>query len=231
MKSQQATKNDLVTKQPATREPVTKEQVTRGQERTQMQCGRILDAAEQCFIKYGFHAASMANISEAAQMSAGLIYRYFANKNAIILAIIERQLLIMRADMSALRSGSDFTALIGELFASWQRGAQKGMSPALYLEMSAEAGRDPQIAEAVRSFDRAVANEFCAWLKQTASADGQEVTDDEVRQSDFAVKCFIDGLALRTIREPKLDPAFVMESVKRFLPRLLSFRKNLRCGE
>ena len=229
MKSQQATK-ETMTKEPVTKE-VSKEPATKGQERTQMQCERILDAAEQCFIKYGFHAASMANISEAAQMSAGLIYRYFANKNAIILAIIERQLLIMRADMSALQSGSDFTSLIGELFASWQRGAQKGMSPALYLEMSAEAGRDPQIAEAVRSFDRAGATEFCAWLKQTAKAEGQKVTDAEIQQSDFAVKCFIDGLALRAIREPKLDPAFVTESLKRFLPRLLSFRKNPSCGE
>lgn len=230
MKSQQATK-ELAMKDSLIKEPVTKDPAAKGLERTQMQCERILDAAEQCFIKYGFHAASMANISEAAQMSAGLIYRYFANKNAIILAIIERQLLVMCGDMSALQSGFDFTALIGELFASWQRGAQKGMSPALYLEMSAEAARDPQIAEAVTNFDHACAAQFCAWLKQTAKADGQDVTDAEVQQSDFAVRCFIDGLALRAIREPKLDPAFVTESLKRFLPRLLSFRKKLPCGE
>lgn len=229
MKSQQATKVQA-TKVNVPKEHTTKEPVTKMQDRTQMQCERILDAAEQCFIKYGFHAASMANISEAAQMSAGLIYRYFANKNAIILSIIERQLGIMRADIAALQSGSDFTALIGELFASWQRGAQKGMSPALYLEMSAEAGRDPQIAEAVRNFDRAGATQFCTWLKQAAKAEGQEMTDEEVRHSDFAVKCFIDGLALRAIREPDLDPSFVSQSLKMFLPRLLSFRKKT-CGE
>jgi len=61
-----------------------------GQERASAQRDRILAAAKQCFIEHGFHAASMASIAEAADISAGLIYRYFDNKNAIILAIIER---------------------------------------------------------------------------------------------------------------------------------------------
>ena len=76
MKSQQAAAE-------AAKEPLTKIQ-----DRAQTQCERILNAAKHCFIKYGFHAASMANIADAAKMSAGLIYRYFANKNSIILAII-----------------------------------------------------------------------------------------------------------------------------------------------
>ncbi len=60
--------------------------------RTQSQRDRILKAAQQSFIRHGFHAAGMAGIAQAAQMSPGLIYRYFDSKNAIILAIIERQL-------------------------------------------------------------------------------------------------------------------------------------------
>ena len=53
---------------------------------------RILDAAEVCFIQHGFHAASMAGIAQTADMSAGLIYRYFDSKAAIVKAIIERHL-------------------------------------------------------------------------------------------------------------------------------------------
>ena len=33
----------------------------RGSERSQQQCTRILDAAQHCFIKSGFHAAGMAS--------------------------------------------------------------------------------------------------------------------------------------------------------------------------
>ena len=52
---------------------------------------RILDAAQKCFVSHGFHAAGMALIAETANMSPGLIYRYFDSKSTIILAIIERQ--------------------------------------------------------------------------------------------------------------------------------------------
>ena len=65
---------------------------TKDTPRAEAQRERILCAAQRCFIEYGFHAASMASIAETAQMSAGLMYRYFENKSAIVLAIIERQL-------------------------------------------------------------------------------------------------------------------------------------------
>lgn len=199
------------------------EQIAKVIERTQAQCGRILDAAEQCFIKCGFHAASMANIAETADMSAGLIYRYFDSKSAIIRAIIERQLEAMRADFSALPADEqEFTALIAGLFPCWRQNT-RGMSPVLYLEMSAEATRDAQIAEATAKFDSTRSCNFRAWLKQVAKLRGRELSDDEIEQSDFAVNCFIDGLALRAIREPNLDLDFVARSIKRFLPQLLTF--------
>jgi AcrR family transcriptional regulator len=47
----------------------------------------ILAAAEECFVKSGFHAASMGDIAAAAGVSMGLLYRYFANKEAIIESI------------------------------------------------------------------------------------------------------------------------------------------------
>ena len=132
----------------------------------------------------------------------------------------------MHEDMSALQSGVDLTARIGELFASWQQGQQRGMSPALYLELIAEATREPQIAEAVGRWHCVGTAEFNAWLKQVAKADGLTLTDEEVRQKAFAVSCFIDGLAIRAVREPGLDPAFVAESVRTFLPRLLASQKK-----
>lgn len=201
------------------------EQIAKIIERTQAQCTRILDAAEQCFIKHGFHAASMANVAEAADMSAGLIYRYFDSKSAIIRAIIERQLERMRNDFSALQAGGcDFTTLIAELFPHWQ-GNAPCMSPVLYLEMTAEATRDPHIAEATAKFDEARSANFRIWLEQTAKKHGRKLSKADIAQRDFAVRCFIDGLALRAIREPKLDPAFVAASVKKFLPQLLSLER------
>ncbi|MET0659127.1 MAG: TetR/AcrR family transcriptional regulator [Steroidobacteraceae bacterium] len=197
------------------------EQVAKVFGRSQAQCGRILDAAEQCFIKFGFHAASMSTIAEAAGMSPGLIYRYFDSKSAIIKAIIERQLCTMRADMMALQSGADFTSMIAELFASWQRGDPPGMNPVLYLELTAQSTRDSDVADACKMSDEVSAGDFRAWLKQQAKIEGYELTDAEAEQSHFAVRCFIDGLALRAVRDPELSPAMVAASLQRFLPALL----------
>ena len=90
---------------------------TKAQERAERQRDRVLEAAKQCFVEHGFHAASMANIAEAAHMSPGLIYRYFENKSSIILAIIERQLQESRAGIDALDHGTDMAARLAEVFA------------------------------------------------------------------------------------------------------------------
>ena len=53
---------------------------------TQLQADRraeILDAAERCFIRSGFHQASMQEICAEAKMSPGNLYRYFPSKEAI----------------------------------------------------------------------------------------------------------------------------------------------------
>src|SRR5690606_21791567 len=72
--------------------------MTAAADRADLQRDRILQAAQRCFVEHGFHAASMASIAGTAGVSAGLIYRYFASKNEIIVAIVERQLALLRQE-------------------------------------------------------------------------------------------------------------------------------------
>src|SRR3954454_5040443 len=51
----------------------------------------ILEAAERCFSRSGFHKASMQDICAEAGMSAGNLYRYFRSKETIIAAIAEAE--------------------------------------------------------------------------------------------------------------------------------------------
>ena len=48
---------------------------------------RILDAAERCFVRSGFHRTTMQDVAAEASMSPGNLYRYFASKDAIIIGI------------------------------------------------------------------------------------------------------------------------------------------------
>src|SRR6476620_4814251 len=50
----------------------------------------ILDAAQRCFARSGFHRASMQDICTEAGMSPGNLYRYFPSKEALIAGICER---------------------------------------------------------------------------------------------------------------------------------------------
>lgn len=198
---------------------------SKAEDRSQAQKERVLRAARLCFVKHGFHAASIATIAETAGMSPGLIYRYFENKSAIILAIIERQLEDSRADIATLRSDTDFVSMFSELFAQWQSGDPERMNPALMLEMTAEASRDRGIADALATSDRIAGDDFKAWLKQAARSEGRELGPGEVDARAFALRCFIGGLAIRAIREPDIDPGVLHESLRLVLPGLLSFKK------
>ena len=193
----------------------------RGEARTEAQRARILAAAQSCFVAHGFHAASMATISDTAQMSAGLIYRYFKSKNEIILAIIERQLEENQATIAALKSSAGLVTLMSETIARWRSGALDVFNPVLFLEMSAQAGRDPQIGQALANSDRVLSAAICDWLRQEARSQGQELSDKQLDMHRLALQCFIEGLYVRVVREPELDPRTVADSLKRFLLYLL----------
>ncbi|HWS26161.1 MAG TPA: TetR/AcrR family transcriptional regulator [Xanthomonadales bacterium] len=191
--------------------------------RTQAQRDRILKAAQQSFIRHGFHAAGMAGIAQAAQMSPGLIYRYFDSKNAIILAIIERQLAEKNANIDSLQTQPDWEQRICDLFAGWQRGDDSLMNAALFLEMSAHATRDPLIAQALSAADQDARARFLAVLGQQAHAQGANPDPADLRARALVLQSFIEGLAIRAVREPKFDAAQVVAAVRQLVPGLLDF--------
>jgi AcrR family transcriptional regulator len=194
--------------------------------RAEMQRDRILKAAQQSFIKHGFHAAGMAGIAAAAGMSPGLIYRYFANKNAIILAIIERQLAEKSANIDSLQHQPDWDERIRKLFQGWQRGDDTLMNAALFLEMSAEATRDPQIAQALAAADAQARQRFLAWMRDHARSQGASPDDDELQARALSLQSFIEGLAIRAVREPDFDVAGVVAAARLVVPALLDFAKG-----
>lgn len=192
--------------------------------RAQAQRERILVAAQKCFVLHGFHAASMANIAETAGMSAGLIYRYFKAKNDIILAIIERQLEEARADIAKLHANSDVVEGIAEVFRQWKANDPGITNAALFLELTAQATRDAEIAAATHASDRVLRADLVAWFARSSEQGGMGVPESEVEMRVLIVQSLIEGLAIRSIAQPDLSVAEVKAALEHILPVLLSPR-------
>src|SRR5918994_6411965 len=77
----------------------------------------ILNAAQACFSRAGFHQTSMQAICAEAGMSPGNLYRYFPSKEAIIAGIAERD----RADVGAQLASAQFTEDFFATFAALAR--------------------------------------------------------------------------------------------------------------
>ena len=182
---------------------------------------RILCAAQKCFIEHGFHAASMATIADTAGMSAGLMYRYFENKSAIVLAIIERQLQEGRAHVARLRTSSDLAADLLEVFERWRARDPGAMNAALFLEMNAEATRDPQIAAALRRSDEAIRQDLEAWMSRDRADGGLGLPPETVATRVFILQTFVKGLAVSAVRQPDLDQGALKAAIDAQVGRLL----------
>src|SRR5438105_10267567 len=106
----------------------------------------ILAAAQRCFVRSGFHGASMQEICAEAAMSPGNLYRYFPSKEALIAGIAERD----RAEVAQEFASADLSR--GGLFAVLEGMARHHFAVKpdeqvkLCTEIMAESRRNPEIA-------------------------------------------------------------------------------------
>lgn len=158
----------------------------------------------------------MADIAKTAATSPGLMYRYFPGKEAIVLAIIERQLQERRAKIAELHASNDFASSLVRSFEQWRTGDPGAMNVALFLEMSAEATRDRQTAAALRCSDLLTRADFKAWLGASPTKGGLGVRKD-LETRAILIQCVIEGLAIRAVREPDLDVVKLRPALRRLL--------------
>jgi AcrR family transcriptional regulator len=196
---------------------------SRQPERAARQRERILDAAEACFIASGFHGASMSQIAETADISAGLIYRYFKNKGAIVKAIIDRHLESEAIRViDRLNATDDMVDELLNVFERFRSRKDPKMNAALMLELTAESTRDPTLMQVVRTKDRVVGASLRHAVRRSAAAQGVRLTAAEARTRAVMLQCLVEGLAMRSIRDPTLRRSALRPSIKMLVAALLS---------
>lgn len=199
--------------------------------RAEAQRNRILNAAQRCFAERGFHGASMAAIADTAQMSAGLIYRYFDNKSALIHGIVSRQMELLERDVHR-RDSSDSGDIVARIVEGFRKDAPttagrdveaagRLLEPALVLEITAESSRDPLIGDALSSFSQRIDDALAGWLAASPESGGCDVEPDKLEARTLVLRALLDGLKMRQAREPGLDLELLREALQEALPKLI----------
>src|ERR1700742_689922 len=118
----------------------------RSQEYRDARREQILSAAKRCYVRNGFHETSMQDLFAEAGLSSGAVYRYFASKDEVIMAIAEentREVLAMMHAATAQPPGrSAGAALADALEVILARDSHEGLG-GLVLLVWAEALRSP----------------------------------------------------------------------------------------
>ena len=165
---------------------------------------QILRAAGQCFAEKGFHQASMAEIAKAAGLSMGLLYRYFANKDALVLAFAELSRANSVALFESLATSTDprrdlagvVDALLGE-----------ALDPALLrlqMEVMAEACRNDTLMAALRRED-ALAREALLASLEALRERGLAKPPVPAPALVELLNALFEGLTVRLAMQPDLD--------------------------
>jgi AcrR family transcriptional regulator len=178
---------------------------------------QVLEAAAACFNREGFHGASMASIAEEASISVGQIYRYFANKEAVIEALVEESMADWTLRMSALNARDQ--APVDQILEVMRYHVEKAGDTeraALGLEFVAEAARNPRISEIVQHIDRRVRQQLTDILKRAG------VPDECACCRVGVIVSLMDGWSARAVKDPGSSGELYLEMLRPMIEHLLS---------
>ncbi|MET0365055.1 MAG: helix-turn-helix domain-containing protein [Sphingobium sp.] len=165
---------------------------------------RIVAAARQLFASRGFHQTAMADLAKAAQVSVGAIYRSYASKADIILAIIvadsEEMLGDLQGDVDRVREGQiAIDAAIERIVLRRLSDKDDGLTH----EILAEAHRNPKVAEAISVFCAQYRDLFAELAKLARPS----APEEEIEGAAELLLACLFGIGHRELSKPRLDEA------------------------
>jgi TetR/AcrR family transcriptional regulator, repressor for uid operon len=163
---------------------------------TEMRRREILDAAQACFERRGFHGASMSEICAEAGISPGGLYRYFPSKEAIIAAMAEDERRVVGMAFESVRTSSNFLKTLSQLCEKFADAYGTPGKAAFIAELMAEAVRNPKFAEVAREAEHRIRDDVTELLK-SGQAIGQIDPDLDAHEAATMIMAAADGLGLR----------------------------------
>lgn len=180
------------------------------QERARQTLEAILEAAARVLLERGYGGATTNRIAEVAGVSVGTLYEYFANKEEVFEAVIQREIEVLvqalQTQPPAPTEASIVEALTGIIAAGM--GAMRH-GPELYrsLEQVPGASFRRQLGEA--------RTELTGFVRQLLESRRPELRVENLDIAAFVVVSAIEGIAANASRE------FLNEALAREMTALL----------
>ena len=179
----------------------------------------ILDAAERCFARAGFHRTTMQDICKEAGISAGALYVYFASKEDLIAGISERDRMTLGGQLAEIGTAGDLMEALRGLAMHYCHvlPRQKNI---ICIEIGAESTRNPAVAGICRAFEHSMLDALEQVLT-AATQDGKIAPSIDARAAAQMMMLLGDGLFWRRAIDPDFDAdtsvQMVVDIVTRFL--------------
>ena len=151
---------------------------------------QILDGASKVFMDLGFDGASMGEIARAAGVSKGTLYVYFADKNRLFEAIVEREVFEQRKLEFDFDPERDVATTLGEFGQAYiELLCRPGGGSAIRTVM-AIAERMPEVGR--RYYEEVLEktiNRLASYLETHVQADELVIPDCQLAASQFMQMC------------------------------------------
>jgi TetR/AcrR family transcriptional regulator, repressor for uid operon len=181
---------------------------------------RILDAAERCFVRAGFHRTTMQDVAAEAGMSPGNLYRYFPSKDAIVIGLTERDRSDVAKDFTVFDEGSDFMAAFMKIGRKHFEEEPRDKA-IMCLEIWAESARNPSFASVCAEFEQFVIGRLTEVLGK-ARERGEVAASVDPEAVARLISALANGLFVRRAIAPGFDPAREVPNVIALIGALLS---------
>jgi AcrR family transcriptional regulator len=180
----------------------------------------ILDAAEICFARSGFHRTTMHDICREAAVSPGALYVYFSSKEALIAGIAERDRTKLAGELKELSQAPDLLAALAKLGEHYTV-EEPQHKRVLCLEIGAEATRNPVVGEIFRSVDTFCLESF-GELFARARAEGKIAPALDTATIAEIIAVIGDGLFWRRAVVPGFDAKTLIPAITDLVRTLLN---------
>ena len=180
----------------------------------------ILDAAEQCFARGGFHATTMQDICREALVSLGALYVYFDSKEALIAGLCERDRAELSQRLEKVAAAADFLKALEAIGETYFVGDPVNKQR-LVVEMGVESTRNPRVAEIFLGTDNFCRDSFRA-LFQRLKDEGRIAPKMDVATLAEVFHVIGDGLFWRRAIMPDYDARTVLPALTEIIGNLVN---------